>query len=179
MVSRDIRRAARCAHNAPDIGKRAFGPLEAVEKVRQPPEGHQTHHPRDARGMLFGFPQYPFPAKKQAILRTAHTKSAVFFCQGVGIPGTCPGIQTLFSLPNFQQEVYRQAESGPSARFLAAYTPPLRISMLWAAICLFFGGFRRSDACRCGARAARNRCGGCRARRCAPWRRPAPRSRPR
>ena len=27
MVSRDIRRAARCAHNAPNTGKRAFGPL--------------------------------------------------------------------------------------------------------------------------------------------------------
>ena len=121
---------------------------EAVEKVRQPPEGHQTHHPRDARGMLFGFPQYPFPAKKQPILRTAHTKSAVFFCQGVGIPGTCPGIPTLFSLPNFQQEVYRQAED----RF--------------AVLFLFFTPRRGAGSCAC-RRAGR--------RACTARRRPAPR----
>lgn len=55
----------------------------------------------------------------------------------------------------------------------------MQISIHGLRFVCFFRRFRRSGACRCGARAARGRCGGCRARRCAPWRRPAPRSRPR
>ena len=59
---------------------------EAVEKIRQPPEGHQTHRLRVAQGMLIGFPQYPFPAKKHPVLRTAHTKPVIFSVKVSGFP---------------------------------------------------------------------------------------------
>ena len=91
--------------------------LQAVEKVRQPPEGHQTHHPRDARGMLFGFPQYPFPAKKQPILRTAHTKSAVFSVKVSGFPVHARESRRYFHCPIFSKRFIDKLKNAEAMGF--------------------------------------------------------------
>lgn len=127
---------------------------EAVEKVRQPPEGHQTHHPRDARGMRFGFPQYPFPAKKQPILRTAHTKSAVFSVKVSGFPVHARESRRYFHCPIFSKRFidklrHRKCDASLHVdKMQLAFcrgtfrTPPLRISFeasQMRCLLLFFG----------------------------------------
>ena len=115
--------SAPCALRArprADKGKRAFGPPQPVEKVRQPPEGHQTHHPRDTRGMLFGFPQYPFPAKKQPILRTAHTKSAVFSVKVSGFPVHARESRRYFHCPIFSKRFIDKLGSRKSGAVFSA-----------------------------------------------------------
>ena len=65
--------------------------------------------------MLFGFLQYPFPAKKQPILRTAHTKSAVFSVKVSGFPVHARESRRYFHCPIFSKRFIDKLRT-PQAR---------------------------------------------------------------
>ena len=73
--------------------------------------------------MLFGFPQYPFPAKKQPILRTAHTKSAVFSVKVSGFPVHARESRRYFHCPIFSKRFIDKLRR-PDVRDASMYGTP-------------------------------------------------------
>ena len=70
MVSRDIRRAARCAHNAPNSGKRAFGPHpRGVHAAAADFKGRCLFPSRIPKGSGKGFLQQPGAGKAMRLPR--------------------------------------------------------------------------------------------------------------